>query len=448
MLILDNFYLFFGGCMSNNCEHMIARLISLLDQKISKQLSVIMQHERFKKLESLWRGFHQLIVTDYSKSRVKIKLLDISWQEISKDLNLSYDIKYTNLYYKIYSRELNTAGGLPFGLLVVDHHLKMDNQYDLKDLHDFDDIYTAELLGALGEACLCHVICGLDEYFFGDNPDTILHDSAKIYRILESDDYISWQNLRRSKTSRFLNIVLPDYLIRPLYKNYPASFIFSEKISNSKEGLWGNAVFLLAMNVIREFSRICWFGFLRAYDEKGENGAIVELPSKLRVIPKINFSVESDPLWADLGLTVLTSIYLSDIYGFHSNSSIHLSDRDVESSKVIDMMQTNLMCCRFSHYLKVLLRDKVGNYDTPEECKTFLSMWMNKYVMNSSLLDESLVARYPLKSYEIDVFAQKDDPTIYDCKVRIEPQYQYDLSTVSILLTAQVNNIKSNKQSS
>lgn len=424
---------------NDECLSLISNLIVGIDQKISQQLSKIIQHKNFRELEALWRSLFVLVNTEYSTSRVKIKVLDISWGEISKDLNLSYDIKHTSLYYKIYSKELDTAGGFPYGALAICHRLSNDNNNDDYFTNDFDDIYTTQLLGELGDVCLCQILIGLDEYFFGDNPDAILHNQERIQRIVQSQDFIAWQNLRKNKSSRFLNIVFPDYLVRKPYENYFSKFVFNETLTGACEGLWGNAVFLLVSNIIREFSRISWFGFLRAYDENGEHGAVVKLPKPLRVVPKSNFSVESDNYLSDFGLTVLSNVYLTDFYGFYSNSSVKYSKNDTE--KVINMMQTNLMSCRFSHYIKVILRDKVANYDTPEDCKKFLDNWISKYVMNSSFADESIVSQYPLKNAEIEVFARKDDATVYDCEVKIEPQYQYDLSTVSITLLTSARNI-------
>ncbi len=434
-----------------DCITTISSLILAIDKQISRQLAVIMNHKKFKELEANWRSLLQLVTTEYSKVRVKLRLLDMSWYDISRDLNLSYDIKCSSLYYKIYSKELNTAGGLPFGVLVIAHHLTFDNNSLDNDLgNDFDDIYTAQLLGELGDVCFCQILVGIDEYFFGDMPDVIMQNMDKLHRIVESDDFIPWQNLRNNASSRYLNIVLPNYLLRQAYQDYACGFVYNEvefapHDSNDTLGLWGNSVFLLAMNVMREFSRISWFGFLRAYDENGEHGAIVQLPNEMPVIPKMSLAIENDNDLAELGLTALTNVYLTDYYGFHSNSSVKAYHNDRE--KMINMMQTNLMSCRFSHYIKVLLRDKIGNYDTPEECKAFLSAWISQYVMNSSFQDESVIAHYPLKSYDIKVRARPDDATIYDCDVTIEPQYQYDLSTVSILLTTSVRNIKTVKSS-
>lgn len=436
--------------MSKSYDEIIAdisALIVTLDQEISKQLSVIMHHEKFKTLEADWLSLRNVVFTEYSTSRIKVKILDISWQEISEDLNLSYDIRRSSLYHKIFSKELNTAGGLPFGLIGVSHHLSLDGGTNIyrDDLNDFDDIYTAQLLSELGEACLCHMVVGLDEFFFGDDPEVILQDRQKLARIIDSDDFKPWVNLRNNSSSRFLNVALPDYLVRKPYSYYKSNFIFNETCDSSFSGLWGNAIYLVLINVIREFARVSWFGFLRAYDETAKSGAIVTLPNNQLVIPKMSLCVEDDSNWADLGLTVLTNIYLTDYYGFFSNSSVKTSENEKE--RLVNMMQTTLMACRFSHYLKVLLRDKVGSYDTPDECRSFLSGWISKYVMSSTFSDESVIARYPLKSFEITVTERPDDSTIYDCDLKIEPQYQFDISTASILLTTTVRSQSSKKAS-
>ncbi len=414
-------------------------LIAAIDQKISEQLSVIMQHEKFRELESIWTSLKQLVDTKGTHTSIRIRILDMSWREISEDLNLSYDIQRTSLYQRIYSRELNTAGGLPFGMILVCHRLSVDGSSGVyEDLSDFDDIYTAQLLGDLGDRCLCQILVGIDEKFFGDAPDIIFSDTERLRRIVESDDFRPWQNLRKASGARFLNIVMPDYLLRRPYCDYQSSFIFTETSNDSSACLWGNAIFLLAMNVVREFIRVSWFGFLRACDEREHTGAIVELPNGEPAVPKILLPAENDSDWADFGLTVLSSLYLSDYPGFFSNSSVITCHNDNE--RMTGMMQTNLMAMRFSHYVKVMLRDRVGSYDTPDECKKFLSSWLSKYVMNSIFHDESVMARYPLKSYDIKVVPRRDDQTIYDCELKLEPQYQYDLTTAVIVLSASVRN--------
>lgn len=204
---------------------LLTRLMAELDNRISDQLSDVVQHNQFKQLESSWTGLKSLTEIQVSQRRVKIKLLDLSWSMVSADLNYSFDLKQSSLYRKLYSKEFDTAGGTPFGLVMVDHKASADYSDDL----DYDDLYTLQLLSELGEMSFCPMVLGVDEFFFGDEPRRQLHDCARIDRILSSRDFLSWQLLREKSASRFLHLVMPEYLMRQHYYQYPAGFVFSEK---------------------------------------------------------------------------------------------------------------------------------------------------------------------------------------------------------------------------
>ena len=325
----------------------LCRIITELDQQMSEQLSAIIENPHFKKLEASWSGINSLVQLPVSNRRVKVKLLDFSWKMLSTDLNQSFEINRSALFKKIYSNELDTAGGQPFGLLVVDRHV----QSDLDEDADFDDLYTLQLLAELAERSLCPVVLGVDHDFFGDDPARLMHDHSRIKRILNSQDLQSWQLLRSRSASRFLHLVLPEYRIREPRKNYCAGFIFNEKINNNSV-LWGNPAYLLAANVIREFDRISWFGFLRAHDKSASYGAMIEIKEGACSPLKARFDVfsESDGFWAEQGFVPVSSIYLSAQLALFSNQSVWKPTN--ETDKTSAMLQSNLMACRFGHYIK------------------------------------------------------------------------------------------------
>ncbi|KFD83060.1 hypothetical protein DN41_3153 [Vibrio cholerae] len=142
-------------------KSVLCQLISSLDSKISEQLSQIIQEPLFKQLESSWMGLQSLTQLSISNRRVKIKVLDLSWELLSSDINLSFDIKQTILFKKLYSNELDTAGGAPFGLVIVDHKVHPD--YD--EGCGYDDLYTLQLLSELAERAMCPIVLGVDEFF-------------------------------------------------------------------------------------------------------------------------------------------------------------------------------------------------------------------------------------------------------------------------------------------
>lgn len=401
----------------------LTRFIALLDKLLSVQLSLVIQHVDFKRLEASWRGLAMLTLQPVSRRRIKVKVLDLKWHAVSNDLNGSFDIKQSVLYRKIYSREFDTAGGMPFGLLIIDHHIVSDYSAE----NDCDDLYTLLLLSELGESSMCPIIMGVDEFFFGDDPRRQLHDSSRINRILNSQDFQLWKQLREKSSARFIHLVLPEYLQHLSYQNYAAGFIFSETDHN-QSALWGNSAYLLACNVIREFERISWFGFLRSYDKNGSYGAIVQQT----VDTKVNIHSEDSGFWSDQGFIPVTSVYLSGQKGFFNNQSVWKASD--EESRLLGMLQTNLMACRFGHYIKAQIRDLIGRYDSIDDCKRSLENWLNKYISDVDYGDDSVMARYPLKSCEIRMEKILDDDTRYYCKIILQPQYQYEMIDARVVL--------------
>ncbi|RJY19309.1 type VI secretion protein [Parashewanella spongiae] len=416
---------------------LVVHLINKLDKLISRQLSLIIQNKCFKELESAWLGIQRLISNRYNQRRVKVKLLNLSWFEIATDLNISFDIKQSILFNIIYTREFGTPGGKPFGVLLIDHKITFENDNN----HSFEDLFTLQLIAELGEKSLCPVILGLDHNFFGDSPIRTLHDKKRVNRMLESEEFHTWKLLRSRACARFLHIVLPEYCIRRAYKSYAAGFIFNEQFK-TEHALWGNSGFLLVENIIKEFERISWFGFLRAYDHTGVNGAIVCTKDKSPTVPRITLFSESDSFWAYLGFVPLTKIYLTNQLGFFSNQSVWEAKN--EQQRIIGMLQTNLMVCRFGHYIKVKTRDMVGSFDSAIDCRARLEKWLSQYVSNISYGEDSVMAKYPLKKVSIKLKTDPKDPTHYVCSITIQPQYQYELIDVDVALSTPIptNNIR------
>ena len=409
---------------------LLTRLMAELDNRISDQLSEVVQHNQFKQLESSWTGLKSLTEIQVSQRRVKIKLLDLSWSMVSAELNYSFDLKQSSLFRKLYSKEFDTAGGTPFGLVMVDHKASADYRDDL----DYDDLYTLQLLSELGEMSFCPMVLDVDEFFFGDEPRRQLHDCARIDRILSSRDFLSWQLLREKSASRFLHLVVPEYLMRQPYHQYPAGFVFSEK-KQEKNALWGNSAYLMVGNVMREFDRISWFGFLRSYDESGAYGAVVQNSIDIRT--KVDLFSEDDGFWSSQGFMPLTSLYLSNHKGFFSNQSVWQAPD--ESHRQLGMLQTNLMACRFGHYIKAQIRDQVGRYDSAESCRRSLERWLDQFISNVSYGEDTVLARYPLRSCYVRIEEAPHDNTRYLCEIMLQPQYQYEMMDAKVVLTTSVS---------
>lgn len=424
-----------SGQDSVQFKAILTTLISQIDRRLSSQLSEVIQHQDFKKLESGWRGLHGLCTLPVSQRRIKIKMLDVSWARLSADVNLCFDLKRSLIYKKVYMQELDTAGGNPYGMLVVDHKVSVD----MADDQEFDDLYTLQLLAEVGERALCPVLLGVHPHFFGDDQNRQLHDSSRIRRILDSRDFQSWQLLRESNSARFLHLVLPEYFQRSGWKNCAAGFVFNESYS-AQSSLWGNSVYLLAGNVLREFDRISWFGFLRAYDEQGSYGAIIPEFANRKVQSRVEIFSEDDGFWSEQGFVPLSSLYLSEQNGFFSNQSVWKAPN--EASRLLGMLQTNLMACRFGHYIKAQIRDQLGSYDSADDCRRSLEKWLRNYISEVDYGEDAVMARYPLKSCDIELVEDPEDVTRYLCRITLQPQYQYEILDAHIVLATSVSDLE------
>ena len=417
---------------------LLIKLISLIDSKLSEQMSLILQHSDFQDLEARWSSINNLISVPFNKNRVKIKCLDYDWNVVSADVNLSPGLKYSQLYNKIGNNELNTLGGEPFGMMLVDHQVSAE----LNDYSEYDDLYTLELLGALGQHCLCPFILSPQDNFFGESDAKWLSDTNRVNKVINGPDYVSWQKLRQVDSSRFLGLTLPKMKIREPYNNHSCGFVFNEVMPQKQDhyGLWGNAHFAFAATAIREFNRISWFGFLKSRWNDRLQGAVVNIPALATEHcwqapeAKVRFFGHLAQFYAEQGFIPLSHSPLTDKYYFMDNHSVWKGP-GTNDDKVLSLIQTTLICCRVAHYLKVQIRELLGSFVSAVECEQYLSKWLSKYVSNVSSGNDETMAKYPLRSAQVKVREAEATPGEYVCEVSLQPQYQFDMFAGQIMLT-------------
>ncbi|MGF1697950.1 type VI secretion system contractile sheath large subunit [Vibrio lamellibrachiae] len=417
----------------------LTRLIVNIDEQLSEQLNLILHDKEFESLNSSWLGLEGLVQLPVNKQRTKIRLLNMNWQEVSSDVNQAYSTKSSHLYNLIGNQELNTLGGQPFGTLLFTHPVSMDIDFDA----DFDDVFTLELLGKLGEATLCPILLAPDENFFVSSKADWLSDINRIEKILSGPDFQAWQQLKEKTCSRFIGLVMPSIRMRESYKNCKAGFIFNE----SGNGLWGNAIFAFAATIMKEHHRVNWFGFLKSRWNDRYQGSVVNTPSITTTSYYLNNPITSVMLfgqissfYAQQGFIPLTKSPLCDKFYFNGNNSIWTFG-DSDNEKVLTQIQTTLMSCRIAHYLKVQVREMIGSFSTAAECEVFLTQWIEKFSSNVSFANEETLAKYPLSFAKIKINESKSHGGHYTCTLRIVPQYQYDHFSGEVILTTDLDEV-------
>jgi len=96
-------------------------------------------------------------------------------------------------------------------------------------------------------------------------------------------------------------------------------------------------------------------------------------------------------------------------------------------------------CCRFAHYLKCIVRDKVGSFKERDDMQTWLQNWIMKYVDGDPAHSaESTKARKPLAAAEVVVEEVEGNPGYYTSKFDLRPHYQLEGLTVSLRLVSKL----------
>jgi type VI secretion system protein ImpD len=423
--------------------NVIQRSISDLDHIINDQVNAIIHQRRFQKLEATWRGLHYLTTQAHGTNNIKIKVLDVSWTEISRDISRALEFDQSQLFKKIYNEEYGTPGGEPYSVLIGDYEIS----HKTSATHRHDDIATLEGLSQVAAAAFSPFITGASPELFGIDDYSTLGYPLDLQNIFAQQEYIKWRAFRDKPDSQFIGLTIPHILMRLPYRKTPGYYkgiFFYEQCSSSEREnyCWGNAAFAFAAILIREFASVGWFGHIRGVP-RGQlgGGLLTSLPCEVfdtdsddiaaRPLTDVIITDSKERELSDLGLIPLCQCYNTPFAAFYSNQSIHRPPRQAKregdvNAKLAAMLQHVLCGSRIAHYIKVIIRDKIGSFITADECEDFLRDWLFEYTTGREDLDWEEQARYPLREAAVRVREHPEKPGDYVCVIHLRPHYQLD----------------------
>jgi type VI secretion system protein ImpC len=431
----------------------IEAMIAALDRKMSEQVNLILHHNDFQKLESAWRGLHYMVNNTETDETLKIRVMAISKQDLGKTLKRYKGTAWDQspLFKKLYEEEYGQFGGEPFGALVGDYHFD----------HSPPDV---ELLGEMAKiAASAHA-----PFITGAAPSVMQMDSwgelanpRDLTKIFTTPEYAAWRSLRESDDSRYLAMCMPRFLGRLPYgaKTSPVdAFNFEESTDGTDHDQysWCNAAYAMATNINRSFKEYGWCSRIRGIES---GGAVENLPS--HTFPTDDGGVDmkcpteiaiSDRREAELsknGFLAMIHRKNSDFAAFIGAQSLQkpteYDDPDATSNAALAARLPYLFACnRFAHYLKCMVRDKVGSFKTRDAMERWLNQWILQYVdgdpSNSS---EQTKAERPLAAAEVVVEEVEGAPGYYQSKFFLKPHYQLEGLSVSLRLVSKLPSEKS-----
>jgi type VI secretion system ImpC/EvpB family protein len=422
----------------------IDRDIAAIDAMLSDQLDAILHHRRLRKLEGTWRGVAWLMDNVDLSNRLKIKILNVGWPEICRDLERAIEFDQSLLFRKVYEEEFGTPGGEPYGLLVVDHDVRHRSSAEFRT----DDVTALNLLSGVAAAAFSPVVVGASPALLEVDSFADLATSIDLAAPLRNAEHARWRSLASRADMRFVGIALPHALARPPWADDGTradGFRYAEYAPTIEERVWMNAGFAFAAVVARSFALYMWPADVRGVETDRVGGGLVT------GLPLEPFSTDPGHVWVrspieimltdrqersllDAGLMPLSSVPYSEELVFGAVRSLQTPQRHqgtnaeaADSNARLSTQINSILCAsRFAHHLKMKGRHMVGSFKTASEIERFLQAWLTQYVNGNLAATGDSRARFPLVAGRVAVNEVAGKPGSFGCVIHLQPHYQLD----------------------
>ncbi|MDQ8021134.1 MAG: type VI secretion system contractile sheath large subunit [Moraxellaceae bacterium] len=417
--------------------------IAQIDAAMSKQLSSVMHAPEFQQLESSWRGLHYLVHQSETSTTLKIHVLNASKKDLVKDFKGAAEFDQSALFKKIYEEEYGTFGGAPYAALIGDYEFS----------NHPEDMFLLEEMSHVAAAAHAPFFSAANAGMFGLDSLTDLSKPRDLAKGFDTVEYAKWKSFRASEDSRYVGLTLPHVLGRLPYGSSTVpveAFNFEEDVSGKEHDkyLWVNASYSLGTRLTSAFAKHGWCAAIRGV----EGGGLVEgLPTHtfttddgevaLKCPTELAITDRREKELADLGFIPLVHCKGTDYAAFFSTQSVQKAkEYDTDSAnanaRLSAQLQYVMATSRFAHYLKSMVRDKIGSFMSRTECEAFLSRWINNYVVGSDEAGQEIKAKYPLREARIDVSEIPGKPGFYKAVAFLKPHFQLEGLTASLRLVA------------
>ena len=427
----------------------IDAMLSRLDQKLTEQLNEVIHHEEFQKLESSWRGLAYTITNSETDASLRVKVMNVSKKELQQMMRRYPGAKWDKspLNKIVYEAEFGTLGGKPFGTLIGDYYFD----------HSPADVALLRDLGKVAAAAHAPFISSAAPELLGMDSWNELSVPPDLSEIFDTPDYAAWNGLRDSENSRYVALTLPRVLSREPYgqgsNSVVEEFNFEEETDGhdgTKYG-WMNAAHAMAVNINRAHKEHGWTVQIRGVQSGGE---VLNLPTHnfdtgdgsrdLKCPTEVSITDRREGELSKAGLIGLIHRKHTDKAAFIGAQSLYrprkyVDDQATASDNMSARLPYIFAVSRFSHYLKCMVRDKIGQSPDRLQLQTQLQSWINKYVSgNPESASEREKAKKPLAGAKVEVVEDEENPGYYMGKFYLKPHFQLEGMDVGMSLVSKL----------
>jgi type VI secretion system protein ImpC len=439
---LENVALVSGDTIST-----IQGIIAELDKKLSEQINLIIHHPEFGQLESAWRGLDYLVRSTPTSESLKIKVLNISKTDVGKTIKRYKGSAWDQspLFKKIYEEEFGTAGGEPFGALIGDFYFN----------HSPQDIEILRGIAQIAAASHAPFISSVDPSLLNLSSWQELANPRDIAKIFSTPEYQAWRGFRESDDSRYVALTMPRVLSRTPYganSNPVEEFDFEEDTGagDSTKYNWMNAAYAMGAVVNRSFADYGWCANIRGVESGGiveglpthsfpadDGGTVTKCPTEIAITDRREAELSASGLlplihWKNTDYAVFLG-------GQTANKPAEYDSADATANASLSARLPYIFAAsRFSHFLKCIVRDKIGSFAERADMEAFLTKWINQYVTADPHASEEVKAKFPLAEAKVEVVDVEGAPGYYAARFYLRPHYQLEGLTASLRLVTKV----------
>jgi type VI secretion system protein ImpC len=431
--------------VSKDAEAMINARIAQIDHLISLQLNEVLHHAAFQKLESTWRGLKFLLDQSETGEGLKIKIFNATKKDLLRDLQRAPEFDQSTLFKKVYEEEFGIFGGAPFAAMVGDYEFG----------HGPEDIELLEKISNVAASAHAPFLSAASPDMFNLESFTSLDAPRDLAKVFDTTEYAKWKSFRQSEDARYVALTGPRVLMRLPYGKATKpveEFAYEERVDGSDHNkyLWGNSAFALGAKLTAAFALYGWCAAIRGV----EGGGLVE------GLPVHNFYTDEGDVamkcpteapitdrrekeLADLGFAPLVHCKGTDYAAFFSvqtcqKPKIFDNEAANANARLSAQLPYILAVSRFAHYLKAMMRDKIGSFTSRVECERWLNQWITNYVTPDDTASASVKASHPLREARIEVMEVAGKPGVYRAVAFMRPHFQLDELSVSLRLVAEL----------
>jgi type VI secretion system protein ImpD len=418
--------------MKESIISLIQALVAKTDYLLSCQVNTILHHPRFQQLEASWRGLYYLVnqVAETGSKKVKVRILNVTWLELGRDLTRAVEFDQSQLFLKIYNEEFGHPGGEPFGLLIGDYSLT----HRAKKGQAVNDITLLQNIAKIAAAAFAPFVAAADASLLGLDDFASLERPLDLERTFQQAEYHQWKALCEDEDARFVGLTLPETLMRLPYNGNTTlthPFCFTEESKELNHFLWGSPAYCFAAAAIAAFAHSGWFFDMRGWLLTNSNQ------------PQVCATERQQKILSDLGFITFSACKHTPYYTFHTCPSLqkpkkYYTDAGRQNAKISTVLHYILCISRFAHYIKVIARDKVGTFSTAQDCENYLQQWVHGYTAATTDMDMTLKAKYPLREAKVQVQERIGSAGNYLITIHLRPHYQFEQVESYLKLTTEL----------